>query len=116
MEVHSEKVSGTIEIDGEIVQLRNKNHPTNEEKVKTRRSLRNSIRESFRNNALRRSLVRRTKSYEPQKGETQNLGLCQDQCLVFAERPRIKPKRSTTMKYFLSTVPRSLFNTLVVRM
>ena len=63
----------TMEVDGEIVQLRNKKSESVEkekgEKPK-RRSLRSSIRESFRNNAWRRSLVRRAKSYEPQKGAT----------------------------------------------
>ncbi|XP_063906844.1 GRAM domain-containing protein 2B-like isoform X2 [Zophobas morio] len=92
----------TMEVDGEIVQLRNKKSESVEkekgEKPK-RRSLRSSIRESFRNNAWRRSLVRRAKSYEPQK-----------------DRPRIKPKRAKTMKYFMSTVPRSLFSTLIIRM
>lgn len=58
----------TIEIDGELVQLREKNV---ENKKKTKmKSLRSSIRESFRNNALRRSFVRRTKSFEPKKGNT----------------------------------------------
>nr|XP_015839633.1 PREDICTED: uncharacterized protein LOC100141873 isoform X1 [Tribolium castaneum] len=88
-------MQNTIEIDGELVQLRGKNV----ESEKKRKSLRSSIRESFRNNALRRSLVRRAKSFEPQK-----------------DRPRIKPKRSKTLKFFTSTVPRSLFNPLVIRM
>jgi hypothetical protein len=57
-----------MEIDGEVVQLRDKKEER-EDKGKKRRSLRSSIRESFRNNVWKRSSVRRVKSYEPQKGQ-----------------------------------------------
>lgn len=63
-----EEQKNTMNIDGETVELRNKNSFTHDSKKEKRKNLRNSIRDSFRNNAWRRSLIRRIKSCEPKKG------------------------------------------------